>query len=208
MISSEQVITNIKQKGMEWINTHILVCRHTTTKPGSISHLLYGEQPSEQSVNIKMGKFGEFIAKEMVLANPQLELLPCGVQKINNRRKDVDLIFIDKLAKKIYYKELKGNIELDTEKLPATIEKCDEIKAYLKETYPEYTIDCGILNWSVYDRKILTSGISNIRTFENAGVAIEHMSTFLDIVGLDWSEHDFYDYFREIGKRTKSFNNS
>ena len=50
-------------------------------------------------------------------------------------------------------KQIKGNIELDTEKLPATISKCKEIEQSLKEKYEDYKIDCGILNWSVYNRK-------------------------------------------------------
>jgi len=36
---------------------------------------------------------------------------------------------VDELNK-IIYRELKGNIELDTEKLPATIAKCKEIEIF------------------------------------------------------------------------------
>jgi hypothetical protein len=47
---------------------------------------------------------------------------------------------------------LKGNIELDTEKLPAIINKCYEIEKSLKDKYKDYIIDCGILNWSIYNK--------------------------------------------------------
>lgn len=73
----------------------------------------------------------------------------CGIQKINNKNKDVDLIFKDNINNIIYYRELKGNIELDTEKLPATINKCNEINLFLKKEY-DYQINFGILNWSIY----------------------------------------------------------
>jgi hypothetical protein len=195
-------ISEIKQKGILWIDK-ILEAGLTYTKAGSISFLLYGKIPSDQSINIKLGKFGEFLAKELIKINPNLELLNCGIQKINDKKKDVDLIFKDEYRKIIYYRELKGNIELDTEKLPATIHKCKEIENALKITYHNYEIDCGILNWSVYDRKILSAGLSNIKTFENQGIKIDHMKNFLEIINIKWTEEDYYSYFREIGIKIK-----
>jgi hypothetical protein len=112
-----------------------------------------------------MGRFGEFISKELIKSVDKFELLQCGIQKINDKKKDVDLLFKIELTKTVYYRELKANIELDTEKLPATISKCKEVEESLKISYPEYTINCGVLNWSVYDRKILKAGLSNIKTF-------------------------------------------
>lgn len=193
-------VAEIKTKGFLWLEK-ILEGELTKTKPGSISHLLYGEKPSEQSINIKLGRLGEYLSKELIKTNANLELLNCGVQKINDKKKDVDLIFKDEINKKIYYRELKGNIELDTEKLPATISKCKEIETSLKETYSDYDIDCGILNWSVFGRKILTAGLQNIKTFENGGIKIDHMGDFFEIIGVVWSEEDYYSYFREIGSK-------
>lgn len=108
-------------------------------------------------------------------------------------------MFKNEVTKTIYYRELKGNIELDTEKLPATIEKCKEIELSLKTSYSDYSINCGILNWSVYNRKILTAGLSNIKAFENGGIKIDHMEDFLEIIDIIWTEEDYYDYFRKIG---------
>ena len=202
-IENDDCIANLKQIGLIWVDK-ALEGELTYTKPGSISHLLYGEKPSEQSINIKLGRLGEFLSKELIKTNHNLELLTCGVQKINNKKKDVDLIFKDEVKKIIYYRELKGNIELDTEKLPATISKCYEIENSLKTTYLDYTIDCGILNWSVYNRKILTAGLSNIKTFENKGIKIDHMEDFLNIINVFWNEDDYYSYFREIGTKIRA----
>jgi len=195
-------IEGIKATGLSWVE-NILEKNITLTKQGSISHLLYGEIPSEQSINIKVGRLGELIAKELIKSNNNLELLKCGIQKINDKNKDVDLIFKHKIKKIIYYRELKGNIELDTEKLSATINKCKEIEISLKNTHLNYRIDCGILNWSVYNRSILTSGLSNIKVFENNGIKINHMEDFLNIVEIDWKEDDYYLYFRKIGNKIK-----
>ena len=193
-------ISNLKVQGINWIEK-ILLKDLTCTKPGSISHLLYGEKPSEQSINIKLGRFGEFIAKELIKSNDMFELLDCGVQMINNKMKDVDLIFMDKIRKIIYYRELKGNIELDTEKIPATIAKCNDITMFLTNKYGGYNINCAILNWSIYDRQQLSAGLSNIKTFEKAGLRIEHMGDFLAIVGATWHKGDYYAYFRMIGTK-------
>ena len=197
------IISEIKDKCNNWIDAKMLGCKMTHTKPGSISHLLYGEKPSEQSICIKFGRFGEYLSKELINSNKNVELLVCGIQQINDKKKDVDLIFKCEETKIIYYRELKGNIELDTEKLPATIHKCKEIELSLQMTYPDYVINCGILNWSVYNRKILTAGLSNIKSFENGGIKIVHMEDFLTTINIMWKENDFYLYFREIGSKIR-----
>ena len=199
---SDECINSIMEKGEKWVD-NMLVGELTLTRPGSISHLLYGSKPSEQSINIKLGKFGEFLSKELINSTSNLKMLQCGVQKINDKKKDVDLLFKNEVTKTIYYRELKGNIELDTEKLPATIEKCKEIELSLKTSYLDYSIDCGILNWSVYNRKILTAGLSNIKAFENGGIKIDHMEDFLEIIDIIWTEEDYYDYFIKIGDKIK-----
>ena len=198
--SSDNVlkIDIVKKNGIKWVE-NILNKDFVHTKPGTISHLLFGKKMSEQSINIKMGRFGGYISKELILQNKKLELLQCGIQMVGNKKKDIDLIFKNNETKTIYYRELKGNIILDTEKLPATIFKCKEIENSLKNIHSEYTIDCGVLNWSIYDRKILTSGLSCIKTFEKGGIKIDHISDFLKIVDIQWNEDNFYKYFRDIG---------
>jgi hypothetical protein len=202
IIENDECIQTIKKEGLEWIDK-MLNGEITLTKAGSISYLLRGSIPSEQSINIKMGRFGELISKELIKSADKFELLQCGIQKINDKKKDVDLLFKNEITKTVYYRELKANIELDTEKLPATISKCKEVEASLKVSYPEYMIDCGILNWSVYDRKILKAGLSNIKTFENGGIKIDHVKELLEILDIIWSEDDYYNYFREIGDKIR-----
>lgn len=198
---TDACIGNIKQKIECWIETKIMKGEMTKTKPGSISYLLFGEKPSKQSINIKLGRLGEYLSQELVSANPNLELLDCGIQQMENRKKDVDLLFRNRETNVVYYRELKANIELDTEKLPATIQKCHSIQKHISEKYEGCVVDVGILNWSVYDRKCLTAGISNIKSFEKENVKIEHMGDFLKIVCIDWEETDYYEFFRSIGNK-------
>lgn len=139
-----------KQKGIEYLK-NILKNDIKNTENGSISFLLFGEQPSRQSLIIKMGLLGEYIIKELVKENDDLELMNCGIRLINNKRKDIDLIFFNKNTNTIYYRELKGNIHLDSEKTKITIDKCKEIRDYYIKIYPNINIDYGILNWTIYD---------------------------------------------------------
>lgn len=193
--------TQLLQKlGNSWVKK-MLKSKITYTKPGSISYLLYGKRPSEQSINIKFGKFGEFLAKEMVKMNSNLQLLECGIIDIGHKKKDLDLLFLDKKSKIIYYRELKANIELDTEKVVATINKCHEINEFLIDKYPEYEIDSGILNWSVFNRKNLKVGIQHIKKFEDNLIKINHVEDFAKLIEITWNEQEFNKYFRKLGKR-------
>ena len=173
------------------------------TKPGSIIHLLHGPKVSEQSINIKFGKLGEILAKEIIRSNLNLELLKCGVQVVSSSKsKDIDLQWANHSTKTIYVRELKGNMQLDTEKLPATFKKVtDDLLPYNQEKYPDYTIDIGILNWSVYDRNDLCKYLQgHIVKCEDNGVKVNHMGDFLNLVDFPWYKDDFHDYFRELGR--------
>ena len=197
----DECISTIKHNCEEWIET-VFKREMTFTKMGSINHLFFGEKPSDQSINIKLGRFGEFLSKELIKQNNDFELLKCGVQNIENeiKKTDIDLIFKNVKTEKIYYFELKGNIQLDTEKIPATLEKCKKIENSLKNCN-----ETGILNWSIYNRQKLTAGLSNIKTFENGGIKIYHMQEFLQILNINWNEEDFYSYFRILGDKIKNF---
>jgi hypothetical protein len=94
--------TDIKQNGIEWVQT-MLRTDMTYTKPGSLSFLLHGKRPSEQSISIKMARFGEFLTKEMIKRNGNLGLLTCGIQQINNKKKDVDRITQQHLQRPVQY---------------------------------------------------------------------------------------------------------
>ena len=174
----------------------------TLTKPGSIKYLLYGPEPSAQSISIKMGRIGELIVKSIVNHSPNLELLKCGVQCIDEetkKKKDIDLIWKDENKKKIFYMEAKGNIDLDSEKLPATIDKIKEIlETHIKPNYPEYEIEIGVFNWSVYNREALDK-FSHIKRCEAKCIKVYHMGDMLKILNFEWSEESYTSFFRKIG---------
>lgn len=175
----------------------------THTEPGSLKHLMFGSNPSEQSLSIKMGKVGEEMVKKIITENDDLELLTCGVQCIDpktGKNKDLDLVWINKKNNTIYYREAKGNIELDSEKLPATIDKIVEIlNTYISENYPGYTINIAVFNWAIYNRKPLKKGLSQIKKCEERGVKVEHPEDLFKLLNFDWDEVAYYNFFRKVG---------
>ena len=179
----------------------------TVTEPGSLKWLLWGTQASQQSISIKMGKVGEQMFKKMIEISPNIELIKCGVQIVDvkgdkDKKKDIDLAWVDHLKKIVYIRECKGNIELDTEKLPATFNKVKEdIVPFLEKSYEGYSIDCGILNWSVYSRNILKKTLTHIKKCEMNDVKVDHVNEFLENINFEWSEEDYYSCFRGLGKK-------
>jgi len=192
------------QIGRQWIKTNILQEISTQTKPGSLTYLMFGPQPSRQSVSIKLGYFGEYLCKEIIQKNPKLTLLTCGVQLMDQKKKDIDLIWVNPETQTVYVRELKGNIELDTEKLPATFQKMTEkLLPFVQQKYPGHTIDIGVLNWGVYGRDELTKGLKQIKTCEEHGVKVDHWSDFCTLVELDCSKETYYDYMHQMGTLIK-----
>lgn len=193
---------HLEQQLLKYIQ-HIIDDGITLTKPGSISYMLYGPTPSRQAISIKMGKIGEVFVKIIINNSNNLHLLECGVQCIDNesgKNKDLDLLWKDERNKTIYYREAKGNIELDSEKLPATIKKVKEIlDTYIKPKYPEYNIDIGVFNWSIYNRTQLERGLSHIKKCEEKNIKVEHMEDMLKLLEFEWSQEDYNKFFRNVG---------
>jgi len=174
----------------------------TITKSGSTNYLLFGPEKSRQSINIKMGKIlGEDLPK-LLINNSTQELEECGILKLQNSetKKDFDLIWINKESKIVYYRECKGNMDLDTEKLPATIEKVKALEIELTKKYPEHEINAGIFNWNIYERSDADGGLTKIKTCEKNGVKVDHFKDFLDILKYKWTNEQYTSYFRKLGR--------
>ena len=192
----KEILSNFEQKIIKFSQSIT-----TGTKPGSVKYLLYGHETSRQSISIKMGKIiGEELPK-LLISNSELQLQECGILKLQNCniKKDFDLIWVDEVNKVVYYRESKGNMELDTEKLPATIDKVIQLEKELVEKYPDYTVNAGILNWSIYEREDADGGLTQIKKCEEKKVKIDHFKDFLQLLNFYWPKDEFTSYFRKLG---------
>jgi hypothetical protein len=178
------------------------------TEPGSLKYLFWGPEKSEQSIVIQFGQSQQRMLIHEVENNKDFSMLPSGVQKLvgMKKKKDVDILFKHNKTNTIYYRELKANIELDTEKLPATSEKVKLLSKHLKQTYPNHNLDFGVLCLSVYEKDNIEQKklLNKIKQFENTGVNVSFAKDIFDILSIDITEKEFYEYWRDIGKILRS----
>lgn len=174
----------------------------TLTKPGAIKFLLWGAQPSQQSISIKMGKKGEELFKHIVNITPKMVLQDCGVQLlVSGKKKDIDLCFEDTEKKILYVMELKGNMELDSEKIVATWKKMvEDFKPHFEKKYTEeWKIKPCILAWSIYEDGDAKKGKSQIKKCKDNNIWVLHFNDFLKMMGIVWEKSDFTKYWIEMG---------
>lgn len=116
----------------------------------SLSYLIKNISLS-QSDKIKLGIGIEKILREFIIEeNKELENIK---EKNKKNVKEKDHLFEHKKNKIIYYAELKSNLDLDTEKLISTINKCYEIQEELKKKYEEYEIKMYLVSLRFLEKK-------------------------------------------------------
>jgi len=177
------------------------------TEAGSLKYFLWGAEKSEQSIVIKFGRVFEKMIQEQISITPKFELGLNGVQHISgqSKKKDVDLLFIDKEEKTIFYRELKANIDLDTEKLPATTDKIAVIEKHLASKYPGFSINSGILCMTVYSEADLSNRLKKkVKTYSDASVSVEFARDIFATLDLDISKEEYNTFGLEVGKILRS----
>ena len=141
---------------------------------GTVKFLFFGAEFSQQSVSIKGGNWLEAFARDLIDRFSGMELLDCGLTVMFTENKDVDLVFLDKKNKIIYYYELKGNIEMDTEKIPAMITKIKKVTRFFNKKYLKHEIKFGVFYDSVFDIDDVTdkSKCSRITSCQRQGIPV------------------------------------
>ena len=175
----------------------------TKSLPGALPYFLFGEgKVSEQSLYIKVGRNFEKWFK-FIVEDAGMILLPDGVVKnvIGGKSKDIDLLFKDEVEKVIHYREMKSNLELDTEKLPATYEKIQMITKYVEKQYSGYKVDSSLLHWSAYEPSILpTKYKTHTKKCNKRNVKVSYPIDLFDTLSVDISDTEYYNLFRELGE--------
>jgi hypothetical protein len=175
------------------------------SQPGSLPYALFGAIPSTASLYIKLGRNFEKWFKYLVGETDGFDLLSDGLTNgiVAGKKKDVDFIFKNESTKTIYYRELKSNTELDTEKLPATIEKIKNISTYLNNMYSDYKVDCGLLTWSVYSRDMLPANDGRLKAFSDGGINVTFPMDLFLTIGQPISKDDYLNMLKNIGNICK-----
>ena len=96
---------------------------------------------------------------------------------------------------------MKSNLELDTEKLPATYEKIQMITKYVEKQYSGYKVDSSLLHWSAYEPSILpTKYKTHTKKCNKRNVKVSYPIDLFDTLSVDISDTEYYNLFRELGE--------
>lgn len=139
-------------------NKYVSTC--TSNKKKDINSLSYlVDIPLSQSDCIKLGTGLERILKDFIIYNSELEDIRPKIAI--KGKKEKDHLFKNEKKKTIIYAEIKGNLNLDTEKSPATYNKCRDIENELKTMYTDYNIKMYLVNVRYYTKNAMPINIKN-----------------------------------------------
>ncbi len=151
------------------------------TQSGSLIKRLLRRPDLNQSVLIRIGNSFEDWLNNLADIAPGVDAITTseykqyiheekGLVRKARGNKDVDILFA--VGYKLYYRECKCNLNLDSEKAPKTAEKVREIHSLLERLYPEYEVDSAVVTMS-WD-----GTVDNLR-----GVRVEYINEYLALLG-------------------------
>jgi len=167
------------------------------SKTGSVTEFLFGESYSRQSVVIKFGNRWEKYLNDFAKNHGSNLDFDCP-SYIRGHQIDYIVKIINENAS-VNYDEIKCNVGLDSEKLPATIEKILDVKKGLQEIYSdEISKNAGILHAIVWEKGDSPSSHSYYRRFEENEIPVKTLKDYFKQIGIDFTRKDFYSLKRDI----------
>jgi hypothetical protein len=178
------------------INSNPYINDRTETKvdPHSFNSLISNARALNQSQNIKLGTATENLFRDTVSKHGGgFEPIELGIVEGQSQK---DQCFKNDTKKTVAYFEQKNNLNLDTEKRPATISKVKKVSEELRQKFPDHTVVGG-----VFAARYLSSSeplaASIIKTY--AGVQVYGVNEFLGVFNIaPFSSYD--DYVKVILK--------
>lgn len=182
--------------------------REVNSKTGSVTEFLFGEGYSNQSVVIKFGNRWEKYLNDFAKNHGNNLDFDCPsyirghqidyIVKIKNGNtfpaESHTLVEVS-----VNYDEMKCNVALDSEKLPATIEKILDVKKGLQEIYSdEISKNVGILHAIVWEKGDAPASHSYYRRFEENKIPVKTLKDYFKQIGIDFTREDFYSLKRDI----------
>lgn len=163
---------------------------HDSIETGSLIELL--NFPRTQSIMSKLGFALERALKNFLQRTDGVRIL--------NTRHDVeiyghqlDLFF--QYKKKIYYFEVKSNINLDTEKSKSVVKKLKKVRKKIKQKFPNKEAICFVLS-ARYDRK---TSVKNIKKPLQANKHIYGYADFFELFKVQTNKSKWTNMFKKIG---------
>jgi hypothetical protein len=178
MLTSNKSVSDVIQ---DWIPKTPKPKKNPVRKGNNFTalYLWLGIPDGDASQKSTSGNMVEDFIKKLVMCsykNPRL-LTEKKIKTADGSKRQVDLQFL--LNGTLHYREIKGNVNLDTEKMKGTLIKIDAITIALNEKYQ--SVDAGILcpAW-------LDSGVKNT-------AHIEGFNDFIDLLGYTRLSVSYFD---------------
>tara|TARA_B100001115_G_scaffold50809_1_gene37585 strand:+ start:675 stop:1502 length:828 start_codon:yes stop_codon:yes gene_type:complete len=186
----KQIITSNELYSIISNNDYVKGCKTNQKKdPSSLSYLI--DRPLSQSDCIKLGTAIEKVVSDIITKYTNYQNIK---QKNAKGKKEKDHLFKDDKNKIIYYAELKGNLNLDTEKSTSTYNKCLKIVEDLKEKFPEYNIKWCLLGLRYLDYNNIPNNIK--KKYEIIKDNLFGINQYLDYLNINYEfTQDIYKQF-------------
>lgn len=157
--------------------SYIQTCKPNIRKDtNSLSYLI--KVPMSQSECIKLGLCVELFLHDLIVANTSLiDIKPKNAKNVKER----DHLFIDDVRKIVYYAEIKGNLNLDTEKSKSTINKCLEIAK--QEAKEGYTFEWVLVGARYISQDCIPSNIAN--KYDKIRPHVVGVNDYLTLLNID-----------------------
>jgi len=164
------------------------------TKPGSILYLMKGSQPSEQSLNIKIGNKLETLNNDFY---KKMGVKQHHLQKNLIKGHQIDTLYL--YNDTLEYVEQKANAGLDSEKMIQTIKKILEVKEGLN-IQTNIKVNASILHTTVWEESDVPNYFSYYKKYRKAGIKVIFMSDYFKLLSVDITKQEFYDLWTKAGK--------
>lgn len=151
------------------------------------------------SQSVRAGNLFQKIVKDIVKsAGGQLipvqfaDVYNVGETKQNKDKKDIDIWF--KIDNKMYYFEVKTNMNLDSEKSRATDKKVSDIANWISQEYPGYEVISGVI--SCWYEKEVGLPVKIKKSF--------FMKDLFKILDIEITRDEYYSLMKDFGKSINS----
>jgi hypothetical protein len=147
-----------------------------------------------QSQCIKFGNIFEQALNEFLKSNNiGLNLINTKLVKTGKLKKSIQIDLIFELNNKLYYFELKTNLNLDSEKSKATNDKLDILSEHFNLDLSKYSeINVNILScWWEKEKGM------DIKTNKN----LYFMSDFFELISCNTNKDEYYNIMKEFGRQ-------
>lgn len=147
----------MKRNILKLIDKNIYINKRHKTKIDSNSFSSLIDRKINQSECIKLGFALESFLKEVIEKNTDFK--DAGIKKIQGIQ--LDHLLINESKKKVFYAEVKTNINLDTEKIIKTKEKLSNVEEILGEKFPGYNRGTCLLSCRYISNEKIPGNIKN-----------------------------------------------